>query len=343
MRTTIEDTITGRSSGVRNLGAETMRYLVQEQDAIVINSTKQNDYLEKLVDSVTDTPITNLYSRMHGRLDERIYSLLDMRRSSSIPPWLVVKWVNLDVLTLREDDPARNTLNSIREYRNKIIINATPSVTDKQLKNVELLRNDLIMSAVYRSYVNSDDSVWLSASIMRYLCKSYAFNISNRISKSYQLDSGQMMMIAAVASIYFCNKVSKATCPVAPLFYSMDFIHKTVDSKKIIEYVEATYPEFTIDAMVETIVHFGVERLKKFNTQGLFTLLTNIDVDRMMSFLVLENPAYYMFSTLNALSGSKSSLYHMIRTLNLGADMKEMVRELMICKPFMESLNERKG
>jgi len=341
MKISLSDTSVGKSSDIGNYFKGARKFLLENKDSITFKHDEQKALL-KTQDRMLNTVMSNLYEQALSEDKLGIFTLLTLDRVKQIPSWFLISWLDFDTLELKKTDPqSYNTLSSIPEYKEKIIVDITPfySRGKESIVDPTNLYSRLVRNMLCRSYFLSG-SMWLSPALIYSLTKMYAMVLSSKIGRVYNLAIQEQYVVATILSVFFTNRCGDTGDLINPIMWKMDFLQRAVDVKSIYSYINEHYSEatFNLQAVVETIVALGPSRLSKFNLPTLYSMNTNLTANQLISLIALEYPPYWCFLILSSLSGDKSSIYHTIKNLNLKRDADDFQNEIIKTRSFVRSL-----
>lgn len=340
MKIFLEQTTIGHSSNIRDYGNNVKKFLIDNADRIVFN---QNDE-EKLLnthDPLTHTLMSELYKQALFEKKLGIIKPIILDKIDKIPSWFLISWLDIDTLILGETDKSSaQIINTISEFRNKILVDITPFYNDKSrmIKDTGNFYSRIIRNLLCRSY-HTNSIGWLTPSIIYILTKLYATIISTRISRVYNLSYQEQLVIMTILAVYFTNKCYNNDKVIQPVMGKMDFI-RSVDTKNIFEHIEEKYNvhNFDMKAVIELIKELGPARLNNFNISTFFNMYMNITSNQSVSLLALEYPPYWAHAIFSALSGDKTNLYFSIKSLHLDRDSITLKNEMTKTSSFILSL-----
>jgi len=341
MKISISETTLGKNSNIKNYATNARKFLIDNVSYITLNHEVETGLLNSH-DSMVRTVISELYQQAIVENKLGIFTLLDLTKVSKIPSWFLISWLDIDTLELQDiDKSSYNILCTIPEYREKILVDITPYRNQKtgKITDVSTFHSRLVRNMLSRSYYLFD-RMWLSPTLIYLLTKFYSLIISNKIGKVYNLPIQEQTIVATVLAIYFTNNCADINDVINPMMFKMDFLSRNVDTKAVFKYVEEKYSvkDFNLQAVVDTIVELGPSRMKKFTLSTFFSMNTNLVSNQLMSLMSLEYPPYFTVGILEALSGSKSSMMHTLKNLQMRKEMNQFSGEIIKTQTFIHSL-----
>lgn len=339
MRQIVYNTTTGRSNQLQRLLSSTAEFLITNRDVITIDPRDQVKLLYQ-DEKIIDTAISKIYKGLMRTDALKNITLINLSAADAVPPVLTSSWISLDVqLMCQVEDNSCRAFSSISDYRNKIIFDFTKYFSKMNRKIIDStnFQGRIIRALLIRSYHNYNSGSWLTPTVVYSLTKIYSRLVANRLAKMYNLDIFEQSKIEVIAAVYFAGRCSNTNAPVPPIMGKMDFIKK-VDTSEIFSYINVNFKEFGIPEMIETIVKFSPDRLKRLTTSTFFSMNINIASSQLESLLAIEHPAYFCYTVIEALSGSKTSMFHVLKTLNLQKESKELVQSLLTGEVISNSI-----
>lgn len=341
MKISLADTSVGKNSDIGNYFKGARKFILENKDVITFNHDEQRALL-RTQDRMTNTVMNNLYEQAVIEDKLGIFTLLALDKVKQIPSWFLISWLDFDTLELKKADPqSYNTISSIPEYRDKILIDITPyySRDRKMIVDHTSLANRMVRDMLSRSYYNFN-SLWLSPAIIYSLTKMYVMVVSSKIGRVYNLSIQEQYVIATILGVFFVNRCSDTGDTINPMMWKMDFLQRGADTKMIYQYISEKYSEVTFDlqAVVDTIIELGPSRISRFNLSTLYSMNTNLTSNQLISLIALEYPPYWCHLILSAMSGDKSNIFHTLKNLNLKRDTEALATEIVKTKSFIRNL-----
>ena len=333
-------TTIGQETNLKNYAKESAKFLIEYSDSIII---EKNAGLKLLNTSnlLMKTIISELYSQAIAEEKLDTFTLLDLSKVPSIPSWFLITWLDLDVLTVKQQDPqSYSAIASIGEYRDQILCDVTGHIDRNKtaLRDRSGLQSRVIRDLLCRNYLTFD-TMWLSPVLLYHLTKIYSLILANKLGRLYNLSYQEMYTAATIIGVFFTNRCGDIKGIINPIMHKMDFFQRVIDTKKVFSYISSKYTEkdFDVEAMVDTIKEFGPSRMNSLNRSTFFNMNTTLAGTQIVSLINLEYPPYFTASVLGALSGDKSSIYHSIKSLNLRKDADAISKEIIRTNSFIRS------
>jgi len=279
-----------------------------------------------------------------AQIDNKLgmFKLLKLDKVEKIPSYFLISWLDIDTLELRKTDKqSADILNSISEYRDKVLIDVTPYYSEKRqaISDTTSFYARLVRAMLSRSY-HKADKIWLSPTLIYHLTKFYATILSTKIGKTYNLTYQEQYVAATALSVFFVNRCTENDSVINPMMGKMDFLRRNVDTKPIYDYISDNYDveSYNLDAVIKTIVQFSPARVAQYSVSTFFAMNANLSSNQSISLIALEYPPYWCHLIISALSGDKTSMYHSIKTLNLRKEAMEFQSEILKTNSFISSL-----
>jgi predicted DNA-binding protein YlxM (UPF0122 family) len=341
MKTILSDTYIGHTSNITTYAHNARKFLLDNVNRITFN----HDEEEKLL-STQDPMLRTLMSELYQQaLVEKKLSdikLIILDKIDKIPSWFLISWLDIDTMILRNTDKgSADILNSITEYRDKILLDVTPFYSEKRraITDTTGFYSRVIRGMLCRSYQFFDRN-WLTPNLIYYLAKFYGIILSTKIGRVYNLNYQEQYVIATILVCFFVNRCCISNRVINPIMSKMDFLRKSVDTKPIFDYIEEKYTDenFDLNAVVDSIVELGPARISNFNLSTFLQMNLSLTSNQMISLVALEYPPYWAHILISAMSGDKSSIYHNIKSLRLNKEAMEFHNEILKTSSFIRNL-----
>jgi len=341
MKTDLSSTYIGESSNVKDHARNARKFLLDNVHRITFDHDEQTKILNTH-DSMLRTVMSDLYQQALVENKLNIFKLLILDKVDKIPSYFLISWLDIDTLELRTTDKqSADILNSISEYRDKILIDITPYYSEKRkgISDITNYYSRMIRSMLCRSY-HKASSLWLTPTLIYQLAKFYAVILSTKIGRVYNMTQQEQYVAATALAVYFVNKCTDDHNVINPMMGKMDFLRRNVDTKPIYDYISENYKveTYNLDAVIKTIVEFGPPRIENFTTATFYSMNSGLTSNQIISLISLEYPPYWCHLIISALSGDKTSMYHSIKTLNLRREAIEFQNEILKTNSFIRSL-----
>ena len=341
MKINLANTHVGVASNISEYAKNARKFLIDNVHRITFDHDEEHRLLNTR-DAMMRTAMSDIYQQAEteGKLDA--IRLLVFDKVDKIPSWFLISWLDIDSLELRKTDKqSADILNTFLEYRDKILIDATPYYSPKRraISDTTSFYSRVVRALLCRSYTISK-GMWLSPSLIYQLTQFYAIILSSKIGRTYQLTYQEQYVAATALAVFFVNRCSDNEESVNPIMGKMDFLRRNVDTKSIYEYISETYTSVTygVKAVVDTIVKFCPSRTSNFSEATFYSMNMSLTSNQLMSLIALEYPPYWCHLIISAISGDKSSMYHSIKTLNLKRESVVFHNEIVKTNSFIRSL-----
>ncbi|CAK9254167.1 unnamed protein product [Sphagnum jensenii] len=164
--------------------------------------------------SLTSGSIGTVFNRALELHKETLFSFLRIPPSTvSTPEVVTYNHVTFDLKQLQSvvDPNLLLLLKSVPEFSNTILLNATTLLKRSgEPIDVMSLQYTVVRDLLSRSYYDNKTVVWLTPSLLRYLCRFYNMSMSASISVVYNLTFTEQQTVATVFSLYFMQRSSDA-------------------------------------------------------------------------------------------------------------------------------------
>ena len=341
MKIDLASTYIGRTSNVNDYARNARKFLLDNVSRITFSHDEEVKLLGTQ-ESMMHTVMSDLYQQalVEGKLE--MFRLLILDRIDKIPSWFLISWLDIDTLELRDTDKqSADVLNTISEYRDKILIDITPFYSSKKkgISDTSNFHSRMVRDMMGRSYYKAE-GMWLTSNLVYQLTKFFSLIISSKIGKTYNLGYQEQFITATALAVFFVNRCTQNTEVINPMMGKMDFLRRVLDTQPIYDYIEEKYTVATYDlkAVVDTILQFSPSRMGNFNISTLYSMNQHLTSNQVISLIALEYPPYWCHLLVSALSGDKSSMYHSIKTLNLRREAVEFQNELLKTSSFIRAL-----
>jgi len=341
MKTHLSDTNIGQSSNVANYARNARKFLIDNVNRITFNSDEEAKLLNTQ-NSMMRTIMSDLYNQALSEKKLDIFKLLIFDKIDKVPSWFLISWLDIDTLELTvTDKQSADVLNTMSEYRNKILIDITPYYSRKRgmITDTTNFHSRLVRAMLSRSY-NSFTRLWLSPVLIYQLTKFYSMILSMKITRIYNLTFQEQGVVTTALSVFFVNRCTDGHNVIDPIMGKLDFLRKSIDTKPIYDFISSKYTSESYDlaAVIDTIIEFLPARISQFNLQTFYSMNANLTSNQAISLIALEYPPYWCHLLISAFSGDKTSLYHSIKSLNLRSDAMEFQANLLKTGSFIRSL-----
>lgn len=340
MKIFLEQTFFGKRSNVGDYAKNSRQFLIENVNRMTL-SREDELKIFNTHDPLTRTLVSELYSQAVVENKINIIKPILLDSIDKIPSWFLISWLDIDTLILQQSDKqSANILNTLSEFKNKIIVDITSYYNQKlrMIRDTGNFYSRIIRNLLCRSYF-ADEKAWMTPNILYYLTKIYSSVLSAKISKIYNLSYQEQLVISTILTVYFVNRCHNHGNVIQPVMSRMDFI-RTVETKGIFEYIDSKYTDETFDikAAIDCIVDMGPSRLSNFNISTFFQMNLNITSNQAISLLSLEFPPYWAYVVFLAVSGDKTNLYHTMKSLRLDKEIFGLKNDILKTNSFIRSL-----
>ena len=265
-------------------------------------SDKLDDGLQKklmLTKTNTNTPITKIFNRLVDMGKDSIFSVYDIPKTNDINEILTYQHVPFDFLQIVDMVPSLGAAINSSEFRDRIIINATPWLTaNGDLSDAPKFQATVTRDILVRSYFKSRDDVWISPALVRLLARIYSMALSNILENKFILTVYQKEAVACIFCYLFLSKCLKKEDDVNALilnpnsFLNLGQKSNIEDVLDLINKVKGSR-QMTLSIAIECIRSLGINKLEAGLNLALFIRWTAyFGSDRHTSAISLEFPPY---------------------------------------------------
>ena len=317
----------------------TLKYLVNNRDIVLLPSDVDEICKTK---TLSMTPITKLFEIIYQNQLINEFALVHMSNSTdSIPELLTLPDIVLDTKQLNN---ASNVLNSIKEFKNKVIIDTTQYVKKTRdgiisLTDIGEFHRQIIRGALVSSYYNTNDDIWLNPYIVKFISETYAKSISSVIAKLYNLTIAEQNTISIALAWFYLQRM---TDNHEELLCQCDFLGSKINIKQAIEmfkdYIGRNGMMSSLDDISKLISLIGPQNMRNFNTDIYTRLMGKSGTSYINMRIAIEYPPYWVYQLLIALSGIKINLSFLLQKNKLLKPANEFFMHLMTCRQFIPSV-----
>ena len=324
----------GLAQGVKNA----LRYLVDNRQVTLSPMDLQTIYSTKLYStSPTNTIFAHLLAE--GLMDE--FALIDTTLSSqSTPELLTITDITVD---MKQCATASMVFASLKEYRNKVIVNIAPLLQRTRegiirLTDVNELHNQIVRGALVSSYYNTTGSMWLNPNLLKYICQTYSMCISSNLQRIYQLDLPSQMTIATALTWFMMHRM---TDDADELTSQCDYLGSKLQIRQTLEMFKETIDDphtFSLTKLANLIAVCGPDHMKGFNRDILIRAVARHGSSHICMCMALEYPPYWVHQLLYALSGNKVALNVILQKNKLLKSAGQFLQDLDTSRQFIPSV-----
>lgn len=332
------DTSFARDNGLLQGVNTTMRYLVDNRQILLSPVDLNTLFQTKMLSS---TPTTVLFEHIYadGLTDE--YAFIDTSISSqSTPELLTISDITLDMKQLAN---ANMVFASLKEYRNKIIINVAPLIKRTRegfvkLSDVNELHNLIVRGALVSSYYNCTEKMWLNPPLLKYIAQTYSMCISSVLQRIYNLAIPEQLTIAGALTWFIMTRM---TDNYDELTYQCDYLGSKLSIRQMVEKFKETVDDihfFDLVKLADLIAICGPDHMKNFNKDILTRAMSRSGASYISMHIALEYPPYWVYQILYALSGNKSYLKEILNKNKLLKSAGVFLQDLNTSRQFIPSV-----
>jgi len=343
-RVSIFDTLISRTSINKVQLRELVNFIVLNRD-YRLNAMEVKTLVN--TKSLTVTAISSLFNRAIELHKETLFSFIRIPSTVvTVPEVVTYRHVTFDLKQLTTATGATglyDTLKVVPEFTNTIFENVTPMLRSSgELIDTLAFQSTLVRDLLVRSYYENKATVWLTPSLLRYLCRFYNMSMSSTIGTIFNLTFSEQQAVAAVFSLYFMQLVSDTDTAEVMVKTSKLGLGAPDQIVGVISRLKDTlgpkYDAMTLDDVCTGINALGIGRLEGLDRKFIFTRQRNIGPDALTSAMAIEYPPYWTYLVLTALAGRKMGLQNTLKRNDLGRDAPGFTDDLLKTQSFLSAL-----
>jgi hypothetical protein len=342
-RISIFDTLTARTTITKSQLTELVNFIIFNRGyRLGVNEVKTLTGVRPL----TATVIGNIFSRAVELHKETLFSFLRVPKANvKIPEVLTYTHVTYDLkqLNIDNDKTLYETISKIPDFANTLCLNVTPMIRDTGLPIDALaLQATFVRDLLSRSYFDNKTTMWLTPSLMRYLCRFYNMSMSSTIGSVYNLSFQEQQAVATVFSLYFLQLISDTnTAEIIIKSWKLG-LGTTQDIISVLSHLKdllaEKYDAMSLDDVCTGINGLGLGRLGSVNRKFLYTRMRSIGPDIFTSMMALEYPPYWAYLVLLTLSGRKMGLIATFKKNDLQKESVSFAEDFIKTHSFLPTL-----
>jgi hypothetical protein len=343
-RVSIFDTLTTRTTINKVQLRELVNFIVLNR-GYRLNATEVKTLVG--AKSLAVTAISSLFARAIELHKESLFSFMRIPASvTTMPEVVTYRHVAFDLKQLATSTDTTGlyeTLKVVPDITNTIFENVTPLLRGSgELVDTLAFQSTIVRDLLVRSYYENKATVWLTPSLLRYLCRFYNMSMSSVIGSIYNLTFSEQQAVAAVFSLYFLQLVSDtdtAEVMVKTQKLGLGAPDKLADViSRLKDTLGSRYDAMTLDDVCTGVNSLGIGRLEGIDRKFIYTRQRNIGPDALTSAMAIEYPPYWCYLVLTALSGRKMGLQNTLKRNDLGRDAPGFADDLLKSQSFLPSL-----
>ena len=336
------NTLTAKTTVNEAQLSELVKFIIKNRD-IKLSPSDANELVT--TKPLVSTPMNDIFARSVELNCDKLFSFVKIPQVvTSVPEVITYTHIPFDMKQLEPINKSLyDVIEGIPDFSNKIFSNITPYLKRTgELNDISSFQSLCVRDMLSRSYFINNKSIWLTPSIIRFLCRCYNMSMSIAIGGAFNLSYFEQQAIAVVFALYFFQQVTTLADAEAMIKSSskiglpdtntindiINRIYGVVDSKKAM----------TIDDVCLCINNLGIPRLSTVNRRLLHTRMQYIGPDLFTSTLAIEYIPAWAYIVLLAVSGRKIGLNNFLRSRNLIKDANEYAVDLCRSQAFLPSL-----
>ncbi len=332
------DTSFARENGLQQGVNSALRYLVDNRQVVLPQMDLDTLFHTKILSM---SPTNRIFEHLlaDNLMDE--YCFVDTSLSSqSTPELLTITDITVD---LKQITNARVILSSLKEFRNKMIVNIAPLIQRTRegfikVSDVNELHNQIVRGALVSSYYNCNDDMWLNPNLLKYICQTYSMCISSVLQRLYNLDVPSQMSIAAALTWFMMNRMTDAADDMT---IQCDYLGSPLSIRNMIEMFKDTVDDvaqFDLVKLSNLIASIGPDHMKGFNKDIFTRAMARSGASYITMNMALEYPPYWVHQILYALSGNKVYLSNLLQKTRLLKSAGAFLQDLDTCRQFVPTV-----
>lgn len=342
-RISIFDTFTARRTITRAQLGELVNFLIFNRNC----KLGGNDVRTLLATKpLTNTVVGNLFNRTIELQKTSLFSFIKIpKMNASFPEVITYTHVTPDLkqLDVPTEQHLYEAISQVPEFANTICFNVTTMLRGSG-EPIDLLgfQSIVIRDLLSRSYFDNQTTMWLTPSLIRYLCRFYNMSLSASIGSVYNLTFQEQQVVATIVSLFFLQKVSDTSTAEAFIKSTKLGLGSQQEISDIISALKdalgADYANMDLDGVCLGIRALGTSRLSSINRLFLYTRLKGIGPDTFTSTMALEYPPYWAYLVLLTLSGRKMGLLSTFKKNDLQKEAGSFADDIARTYSFLPAL-----
>lgn len=342
-RISIFDTFTARTTITKPQLTELVNFIILNRSyRLGANDVKTLVGVRPL----TATVIGNIFSRALELRKESLFSFIKVPKTTvAIPEVLTYTHVTYDLKQLNTNDDKNlyEAISRIPDFANTLCLNVTPMLrgTGEPIDALNL-QATFVRDLLSRSYFDNKSTMWLTPSLIRYLCRFYNMSMSSTIGSVYNLSFQEQQAVATVFSLYFLQMVSDTTTAETVVKSWKLGLGTPQDTADVINKLKAAlgdkYNAMSLDDACDGVNALGIGRLQTVNRKFLYTRMKSIGPDTFTSTMALEYPPYWTYLVLYTLSGRKMGLLSTFKKNDLTKEAPAFAEDFVKTHSFLPSI-----
>lgn len=324
--------------------AEIVNFIMTNTD-VRLSMAQSGDLVK--VKPLIPTPISEVFSRAVDLGKDRLFSFINIPKAIvTIPEVITYTHLTYDFKQL--EPVAKNlydVIHHLPNYSDTILSNVTTILKSRtnELSDSQAFQANCVRDLLSRSYYTNTSSLWLTPSIIRYLCRCYNMSIGIAVAGLYGLTYQEQSIISTVFAYYFMHQVTSSSDAEAFIKSNKLGLPPVAEIDGILnrfkELVGDKYTDLGLDDVCDNLPKMGFQRMVAFNRKVLYTRTKNLGPDLYTSTMAIEYPPYWAYLVLLSQSGRKIGLYERIKnTSTLHSDVKEYCNDLLKTHSFLQAL-----
>lgn len=331
------DTEFAKLNGLDHGSNTTVKYLIDNRRIILTDTEKKAVYDTKGLASTAASAIVN------GLASEELldmFTLVDTSLSNqSLPELLAIADFTVD---MKQMPGSTNVMNSIKEYKNKIIFNTAPIIKRTREGYVSLTNlNDfhlmITRGALVNSYYTATGSYWLNPNLLKFITRSYSSILAVPIVKHFRLSVPEQLLIETILAYFIMSRMADNH---TELLSQCDFLGSKMTIKNTIDSIEERIGDttMTLSSMCDLMVACGPDHMSKFNVDIFKRMCGSMGSSSISTNIALEYPPYWVYQLIYTLSDNKTYLGVLLQQTRLLKPAEQFLQQLISSRQFIPAL-----
>lgn len=332
------DTEFAKLNGLDHGSNTTVKYLIDNRRIILTDSERKAIYDTKGLASTAASAIVNGLAS-EGLLD--MFTLVDTSLSSqSLPELLAISEFTVD---MKQMPGSTNVMNSIKEYKNRIVFNTAPIIKRTREGYVTLTNlNDfhlmITRGALVNSYYTANGSYWLNPNLLKFITRSYSSILAVPIVRHFRLSIPEQLLIETILSYFIMSRMADN---YIELLLQCDFLGSKITIKNTIDSIEDRLGKdsvMSLSSMCDLMVACGPEHMSKFNVDIFKRMCGSMGSSSISTNIALEYPPYWVYQLIYTLSDNKTYLGVLLQQTRLLKPAEQFLQTLISSRQFIPAL-----
>ena len=324
-----------------------LQYLIHNRFTIVLNKDKMTMLIND-IPTMSRNTISEFFDKLH-ETNYEYFSFISTLFKSDIPECLLYNHFNVDIYELKSfKDSSLNILDTVPEYKDKIIFNLNAVLNKEQTKILDVITFQKVMvrSLCSRSYYNFKNA-WINGSFINMLCKFYSIPIASNLSRLYNLSMSEMYNLAIIYAYFFVNKCTEIPSEdQRKLLSNYHYLGSSSNINNVTNLIDESLqkkyssPYFdSLNKLVYIINEIAPKRLSNLDLKHFYTISRSFNYNSLVSLISIEYPGYWLYNLYTVTSGERNNLYFLMTNTNLLKETIQFISDLNYNPVFFSSFD----